>query len=74
MGRQMTPPPNAQQLCNEIYNSVSGDLSDAWISDDAGQVTADEYLELVQGSLWALEDARKKMKQFLRKHRRKVRG
>ena len=63
----------AQELCNELFLAVEGDLSDAWISDDAYTDDPEEYLRFVYGSLIALEDARAKMKKFLRRHKFKPR-
>lgn len=60
----------AQDLCNELFTAVEGPMSDAWISDDANTDDPKEYLQFVRGSLYALDDARKVIKTFLRKHRR----
>lgn len=59
----------AQALCNELFLAVEGCMSDAWISDDACTDDPREYVKFVRGSLWALEDARKVIKAFLRKYR-----
>lgn len=64
----------AQQLCNELYNKVSMPLSDAWISDDAGEIEAREYVKLVRSQLWALDEARAEFKAFLRRNRKYDRG
>lgn len=70
----MTGFPNreAQYLCNELYTAVEMPLGDAWVSDEAGTDDPKEYLQFVQGHLAALEEARKIMKAFLRKHRGKL--
>lgn len=60
----------AQDLCDEIFRKVEGPLGEAWISDDAGTNDAAEYLDFIEGSLLALDDARKIIKAFLRKHRK----
>ena len=60
----------AQDLCDELFKLIEGDMSDAWISDDAGTDDPKQYLDFVEGSLWALEDARKSIKKFLRKHKK----
>ena len=60
----------AQNLCDELFKQVEGPMSEAWLSDDAGTNDPAEYLKFVEGSLWALEDARTIIKQFLRKHRK----
>lgn len=59
----------AQDLCNELFLLIEGDMSDAWISDDAGTNDPQEFLGHAYGSLLALEDARKKIKGFLKKHK-----
>ena len=59
----------AQAMCWELFRKVEGDLSDAWISDDACTDDPKEYVRFVRGSLYALEDARKSIKAFLRKYR-----
>ena len=61
----------AQDLCNELFLKIEGALGDAWISDDAYTDDPAEYIEGVRGSLAALEEARKIMKDFLKKHGRK---
>lgn len=63
-------PKTAQQLCNELYNKVSMPLSDAWVSDDAGEVEAAEYVKMAHHHLLALEEARTEFKAFLRRHRK----
>ena len=62
----------AQYLCNELYTLVEHSLGDAWVSDDAGTDDPKEYLDFVRGHLAALDEARAKMKKFLRKHERKL--
>lgn len=64
---------SAQYLCNELYSAVEMSLGDAWVSDEAGTDDPKEYLQFVHGHLAALEEARKVMKAFLRKHERKYR-
>lgn len=66
---RMKPRLTAQQLCDELYNAVSLSLSDAWVSDEAGNVTPEEYLAFVDHHLLALEEARGIFKKFLRRHR-----
>ena len=68
-GNLMLRTGKAQQLCNELFLEVEGPMSDAWISDDACTDDPQEYVRFVRGSLHALEDARKVIKAFLRKHR-----
>lgn len=63
----------AQDLCNELFLKVEGAMSDAWISDDACTDDPVEYLHFVNGSLLALEEARRIIKTFLRKHRKSQR-
>lgn len=60
----------AQQLCVELYNKVSMPLSDAWVSDDAGEIGAAEYVDMARSHLWALEEARAEFKAFLRRNRK----
>lgn len=67
----MTRDNTAQDLCNELFSQIEAPMSDAWISDDACTDDPAEYLTFVQGSLWALEDAQKLIKKFLRKYRPK---
>jgi hypothetical protein len=62
----------AQEICNELFLKVEGPMSDAWISDDACTDDPKEYLKFVEGSLWALEDARKVIKKFLRKYKKTI--
>lgn len=69
MARKPNRQKTAQQLCDELYNKVSTPLSDAWVSDDAGQFQAGEYVEIVRCQLMALEEARTEFKAFLRRHR-----
>lgn len=63
----------AQELCEELFLEIEAPMSDAWISDDAGTDDPDQYLRLVYGSLLALEEARGKIKKFLRRHKFKPR-
>jgi hypothetical protein len=58
----------AQDLCTELFKEVEGALSEAWISDDAYTDDPKEYLQWVDNAVLSLEDARKIMKRFLRRH------
>jgi len=60
----------AQDLCDELFKELEGSMSDAWISDDAGTNDPKVFLSNVEGSLWALEEARVILRKFLKKHRK----
>ena len=59
---------SAQDLCNKLFAEVEGPLSEAWISDDAGTDDPEEFLRHVRGALDALDDARRRIRRFLRQH------
>lgn len=58
----------AQELCTELFIEVEGVLGEAWISDDAYTDDPKEFLRFVDNATLALDDARKIMKKFLRRH------
>jgi hypothetical protein len=58
----------AQDLCAELFKEVEGVLGEAWISDDAYTDDPAEYLRWVDNAVLSLEEARKIMKRFLRRH------
>jgi hypothetical protein len=58
----------AQDLCNELFLEIEGVMSEAWISDDAYTDDPAEFLRFADNSLLCLDEARKIIKRFLKRH------
>lgn len=68
----MTRTNRAQELCTELFKEIEAPLGEAWISDDAYTDDPAEFLRFVRHSLSCLDESRRIIKRFLKRHEHKM--